>query len=129
METRENLFYEILNYLQSMKEFEDGFEALMDNTKIGLKFQRRSFIDKRLVDYLFRLLEKLFLDGEKWIRYWVYDLDFGKNWEPGTVIDNNGTDVVLQTPQQLHDFLQKKMIIRSKMSLAEVDLRIHNNKE
>lgn len=126
METRENLFYEILNYLQSMKEFEDGFEELMDNTKIGLEFQRRSFIDERLVDYLFRLLEKLFLDGEKWIRYWVYDLDFGKNWEPGTVIDNDGTDVVLQTPQQLHDFLQKKMIIRSKMSLAEVDLRIHN---
>ena len=129
METRENLFYEILNYLQSMKEFEDGFEELMNNTKIGIKFQRRSFIDERLVDYLFRLLEKLFLDGEKWIRYWVYDLDFGKNWEPGTVIDNDGTDVVLQTPQQLHDFLQKKMIIRSKMSLAEVDLRIHNNKE
>jgi len=126
METRESLFYEILNYLQSMKEFEDGFEALMDSTKIGIKFQRRSFIDQRLVDYLFRLLEKLFLDGEKWIRYWVYDLDFGNEWEPGTVIDSDGTDVVLQTPQQLHDFLQKKMIIRSKMSLAEADLRIHN---
>ena len=124
MESREKLFYEILNYFQYIKDFEDEFEDLMENCKIGLEFNRCSFIDVKLVDYLFRALEKMFLDSERWIRYWVYELDFGRKWEPGTVTESDGIDVPLQTAQQLHDFLQRKLIYKSKISLEEIDQRL-----
>lgn len=124
METRESLFYEVLEYLQNLKDFEDNFEKLMENNELGLHFKRRTFVDVKLIDYLLRLLEKMFLDSEKWIRYWVYDLDFGRHWEPGSIIESDGTDIKLQTKEDLHNFLQKKLIFKSQISLDDTYKRI-----
>lgn len=124
MEKREDLFYEILTYLQAMQDLESEFKIMLEKSNLDVEFHRNSFVDMKLVDFLLRALEKMFLDSERWIRYWITELDFGRKWEPGTVTDSDGTDVKLQTAQQLHAFLLKKLVYKSRISLEEADRRL-----
>lgn len=39
--------------------------------------------------------------------YFIWDLDFGRNWEPGAVIEN-GKEVVLSSPEGLYEYLTGK---------------------
>lgn len=39
------------------------------------------------------------------ISYWIYDLDFGRNWKPKMVTRKDGSDVVLNTAHKLYDWL------------------------
>lgn len=57
-----------------------------------------------------KVLTEVFQDTEtKWISYYIYELDFGRNWKPMTVTekDSNGNDidVPMGTPQQLYKVL------------------------
>ena len=124
MERREDLFYEILTYLQAMQDLESEFKIMLEKSGLDVEFHRNSFVDMKLVDFLLRALEKMFLDSEKWIRYWITDLDFGRKWKPGYITNSDGTDVMLKTSEQLHDFLLKKLIYKSQISLEEVDRRL-----
>ena len=45
-------------------------------------------------------------DKDEWIEYFCFELNFGKKWEPGLIRDDNGLDIVLQTPEDLYDLLQ-----------------------
>lgn len=59
---------------------------------------------------ILKVLEEIFQDTEnKWIDYFVYELEFGTKWKPFTVTekDSNGNivDVPLGTPQQLYKCL------------------------
>lgn len=42
------------------------------------------------------------------ISYFIYDLDFGKDWEPGMILDKDGNDVDHSTAEKLYDDLIKK---------------------
>ena len=94
MDSRENLLFRCMRYLKELKEFEDGFQEVLDRAPCGYDLHGRSFVDMSLVKLMMELLEKLYLDYERWINYWVYDLDFGKNWKPGELIDSDGSDTV-----------------------------------
>ncbi|MBQ4283523.1 MAG: hypothetical protein IJB96_06320 [Lachnospira sp.] len=51
-----------------------------------------------------KLLEKLMRDKGCDISYFVYELDFGREYKPGTVTDTTG-DVDFSTPEALYDYL------------------------
>ena len=38
------------------------------------------------------------------ISYWMWELDFGRKWKPGTVT-NDGQDVKLETAEDLYDLI------------------------
>lgn len=40
----------------------------------------------------------------------IYDLDFGNNWETGDITDKDGNDIKLQTNEDLYDYLVKTYI-------------------
>lgn len=73
--------------------------------KLGGDYYR----DTPSVNSTITLLDKIFCDDSEYplIDYWVYELDFGKNWRPGCVTDN-GIDVKLETVSDLYDLLLKK---------------------
>lgn len=56
---------------------------------------------------LLDLLSKLFVDQAEWIYYFVYELDFGSKWEKGMIAETDGTDVKMETPDDLYDVLIK----------------------
>jgi len=47
-------------------------------------------------------------DYDNDLSYFVYDLDFGRNWHPGMVTDENGEDVPLSTIDNLWDLLTRE---------------------
>lgn len=58
-----------------------------------------------LEDTLIDTLSIIFDDGYDDIGYFIYELEFGKHWEPGTVTTDNGEDIKMQTAEDLYDYL------------------------
>ena len=53
-------------------------------------------------------LKTMFDDKEDWIEYYCFELNYGKTYTKGDIIDADGNDIVLSTPEQLYDFLIKQ---------------------
>lgn len=53
-----------------------------------------------------KYLKAQFNDTDDWISYWIWELDFGKKWKPGTVTFE-GIDVPLGTADDLWNLLTK----------------------
>lgn len=54
------------------------------------------------------ILRDIFEDDEDWIGYWLYELEFGVKWRPGTVTIDD-VDIPLGSVKDLYDFLVKNM--------------------
>lgn len=50
-------------------------------------------------------MSKVMHDKDDWISYWIYEQDFGKEWDENTACEEDGTPIVCTTPRQLYDFL------------------------
>lgn len=57
-----------------------------------------------------RLLHNIFGEADKgdWIEYFCLDLDYGKKWKPETATEKDGSDIKLETAEDLYDFLCKQ---------------------
>ncbi len=51
------------------------------------------------------LLATIFDDTDKWIEYYIYELEFGAKYEPGCAKDANGDDIDVSSPAALYDVL------------------------
>lgn len=108
-------FFEILDYLQEINNFENDFRKLLYTSKKDSDFlDAAMFTDCRLVDYIIYLLQNEFEDVEGWIPYWIYELDFGRSWYRGMIIESEWRDIKLQTKEDLYDFLIDNLIIKYK---------------
>lgn len=62
--------------------------------------------DASCIDEAVKLLEILCDDEEDgMISYWMWELDCGRKWHPGCVIDVNGNDIKLETVEDLYNYL------------------------
>ena len=52
-----------------------------------------------------KLLENMFCDTGT-LSWWLYELDYGKNFKIGDLTDN-GVDIDISTPDKLYDYLRK----------------------
>ena len=55
-------------------------------------------------DMLVKVLQDSMNDTDEFISYFIYDLNFGKEWKEGNVVDN-GKDIKLSTIDELYDYL------------------------
>lgn len=53
------------------------------------------------------LLSLIFCDEGKWIDYYVYELNFGESYQPGMVERADGTEIPLETVEDLYNLLTK----------------------
>lgn len=51
------------------------------------------------------LLKHIFEDENDWIEYWMWELDFGEKWHEGTVTEADGSDIKLQSTEDLYRLL------------------------
>ena len=49
------------------------------------------------------LLERIF--DTDMISYFIYELDYGKKYKAGCVLDENMNEIDLSTPEKLYDYL------------------------
>lgn len=60
----------------------------------------------RSLGSLVDLLSYVFNDSKNdWIGYFCWELDMGKKWHPGMVVDADGKDIPLSTVQELYQLL------------------------
>ncbi len=59
-----------------------------------------------------KLLEKLMKDGVGNISYFIYELDYGREYQEGFVSDNNG-NIDISTPEKLYDFLMTEYGVKN----------------
>ena len=52
------------------------------------------------------LLENMF--NTDMISYWIYELDYGKKYKKGCVLDENMNEIDLSTAEKLYDYLIKE---------------------
>ena len=55
------------------------------------------------------LLEFIFNDKNQWIKYWIWELSFGADYQDGDVQNPDGTIVPLKTVGDLYDLLVGNM--------------------
>ena len=51
------------------------------------------------------LLRKLLNDAFENIDYFIYELDYGRKYEPGMITDEAGNDIDFSTAEKLYDYL------------------------
>jgi hypothetical protein len=57
------------------------------------------------IDVAVDLLRTVMHDTGDWIGYWIYELDFGRKYKSGDVIDVNGVSVPFYSARELYDYL------------------------
>ena len=54
------------------------------------------------------MIKEMVKDKCEWIEYYIWELDWGKNWQEGMVTEKDGTDVPLKTLKDLHSLLESE---------------------
>ena len=89
-------------YINSAIEFDEFIDKLCS---LGIDVTECDTVMNFLGNYI-RILEDTCGDSiNGWISYWLYELDKGKDWKPGCVIDENDNDIKLETIDDLYDVL------------------------
>ena len=59
------------------------------------------------------LLRKLLNDAFEDIEYFIYELDYGRKYEPGMITDNFGQDIDFSSAEKVYEYLIEKTITDS----------------
>lgn len=99
-------FVEILNRLREATELVDKVEELFRSSRENLEcdFCNGAGLQISHEGIVVKLLEKLMQDSFGNISYFIYELDYGREYQEGCVSDKNG-NADIGTPEKLYDFL------------------------
>ena len=102
------LFIKSINSIEQQIKYDISVSENLSNA-FPNAFKANLIPDNNILqDALFSILEYVMNDTEKWIQYYCWELDFGKeNWRL-KVNDENGNDIPLSSPEELYSFLTKK---------------------
>lgn len=96
--TKEN-FSELINAVKNHSEY--IWNLYKD---YGIDFVNSPVME--IENEITKYLKAQFDDKFDWISYWMWELNFGENWKPGTVTEN-GNDIPLKTIDDLWNLLTK----------------------
>ena len=102
-------FLEIINRLKSYNELQnkinDLFKENIDNKEED--FMNAGSICIGHESVVVYLLEKIF--DTDMISYFIYELDYGKKYKAGCVLDENMNEIDLSTAEKMYDYLVKSL--------------------
>lgn len=98
-------FVEIINRLKNYNELQDKIDELF---KDNIENREKDFINAGSIcigheSVVVKLLEKMF--DTDIISYWIYELNYGKEYTDGCVLDENMNEIDLSTAEKLYDYL------------------------
>ena len=101
-------FVEIINRLKSYNELQnkinDLFKENIDNKEMD--FMNAGSICVGHESVVVYLLENMF--DTDMISYWIYELDYGREYKDGYVQDREGKNIDISTAEKLYDYLIKE---------------------
>ena len=101
-------FCEIIDEIKKLHEYESELYAVNRkyNYDADISFPTLEGTVVSLLEEIFHCPPDDYVGSD--ISYFIYDLDFGKNWEPGMIIDKFGNDIDHSTAEKLYDWLIEK---------------------
>lgn len=106
-------FVDILNRLREATELVDKVEELFCDSRENLEcdFCNGAGLQISHEGIVVKLLEKLMHDTFGNISYFIYELDYGREYQEGCISDKNGK-IDISTPEKLYDFLMLEHVIQ-----------------
>lgn len=93
-------FCDYISEIQRLNIIEDKLQQ----ATADLDFFKFSFCDYESLTV--SILEDIFNDTKNgWISYWIYELNYGKDYCEGCVISKEGSIIKLKTAENLYDLL------------------------
>ena len=110
------LSYDEFNKVMTGIVNEIRFQDKIYDAVRGVGVDGEYFRNTPTIDTTLLLLNRIFKDDSEYplIDYWVYELDCGEDWERGTVTDDNGHDIPLETISDLYDELTRQYTNKEK---------------
>ena len=107
-------FVGILNRLREATELLDKVEELFRDSRENLEsdFCNGAGLQISHEGIVVKLLEKLMQDSAGNISYFIYELDYGKEYREDCVSDKNG-NIDISTPEKLYDYLMKEYSLKN----------------
>ena len=99
-------FVDIINRLHTATDLVDKVEELFRNSRdnLGNDFCNGAGLQISHEGIVVQLLEKIMGDSCGNISYFIYELDYGKEYKEGCISDNNGF-IDISSAEKLYDFL------------------------
>ena len=106
-------FVDILGRLREAAELVDKVEELFRNSRDNLEcdFCNGAGLQISHEGIVVKLLEKLMKDSFGNISYFIYELDYGREYREGCISDENG-NIDISTPEKLYDFLMVEYVFQ-----------------
>ena len=104
-------FVEIINKLKKVNDFvnKTNDEARELDDAIESDFFNAMSLSISHESIVVKLLEKIFNDNEGIISWWLYELDYGREYEDGCFIDEDRSYIDVSTAEKLYDYLKKNI--------------------
>lgn len=103
-------FSQILNFFLDKENMARELSCVFDKYNYQTDWiSGEFFADDNAMEWILVLLEDIFKDESHWVRYWMYDLDFGRRYEPGTVISSDGKNIELYSVTDLWNLLMENL--------------------
>ncbi len=104
-----NEFVEIMNKLKEVDDFvkEVNEKSRKLSDAIISDFFNAQSLSISHESLVLELLQNIFNDKD-FISWWIYETDYGRNKNMAKVWLEDNTEISLETPEQLYDFLIKK---------------------
>jgi hypothetical protein len=96
------LFVETINKLQELSEEQEKFN---DTLRIIDPEFGGGYIHNKTIFLVEELLSKILNDKYDNISYYMWELDFGKEYEPGCITEEDGTPIPLANASDLYDLI------------------------
>lgn len=96
------LFIESIESIRQSDDYQAWLnKQLRNNGAEGYLFQ------PNCADALIKLLNFCLkeYDADDMISYFCFELDFGRKWKSGMVVDENGEDIELSSSEHLYDYI------------------------
>ena len=104
-------FVDCIDRLREANDLQDEISDLMRESRDNVEndFMNGAALQINHESTVIKLLVKLMHDDEIYsdIDYFIYELDYGRKYEPGYIKDNDGNEIDFSTAEKLYDYLAK----------------------
>lgn len=109
----EQEFIDIINRLQEASDLQEQVDKLFRNSRENIEkdFCNAAALQISHESSVIFLLKRIMHDQYEYIDYFIYELDYGRKYESGMIIDENGQDIDIHTPKLLYDFISNNGVV------------------
>ena len=104
-------FVEIMNRLRDSSDLVDKVDELFRNSRDNVEcdFCNGAGLQISHEGIVVKLLRKLMRDLDEDIDYFIYELDYGRKYKPGMIVDEHERDIDFSSAERLYEYLTREV--------------------